>query len=194
MLQILGIAAAKCSFSTVSGVKAANTRLRGGQMQFFCSSKCSGTHCAAFESWPMTCKTAVKHLLNTRRNSQKEEACVRKALRRIFQMQWYGMCGFCIVAYEMQNCCETLAEHWRNSQKEKEFVSKALRTIFKCSGTECAAFESWPMKCKTPVKHLLNIGRNSQEEEEFVRKALMVARRPEWQFFLHLEFSIYQLV
>ena len=152
MLQILGIAEAKCSFSTVSGVKgcqnAANTRLRGGQMQFFCSSKCSGTHCAAFESWPMTCKTAVKHLLNTR----------------------------------------------RNSQKEKEFVSKALRTIFKCSGTECAAFESWPMKCKTPVKHLLNIGRNSQEEEEFVRKALMVARRPEWQFFLHFEFSIYQLV
>ena len=130
MLQILGIAAAKCSFSTVSGVKAANTRLRGGQMQFFCSSKCSGTHCAAFESWPMTCKTAVKHLLNTRRNSQKEEACVRKALLRIFQMQWYGMCGFWIVAYEMQNCCETLAKHWKKQPKRRRICPKGFTDNF----------------------------------------------------------------
>ena len=45
MLQILGIAEAKCSFSTVSGVKgcqnAANTRHRGGKMQGFAAAKCS---------------------------------------------------------------------------------------------------------------------------------------------------------
>ena len=94
-----------------------------------------------------------------------------------------------------KNCCETLAKLCKKQPKKKKALSERLYGQFsKCSGTERAAFESWPMKCKTPVKHLLNIGRNSQEEEEFVRKALMVARRPEWQFFLHFEFSIYQLV
>ena len=43
-------------------------------------SKCSGTDCAAFESWPMKCKTAVKHLLNTRRNGQKERRICPKGV------------------------------------------------------------------------------------------------------------------
>ena len=72
------------------------------------------------------CKAAVKHLLNTGRNSQKEEECVRKALPTIFQMQWYGMCGFCMVAYEMQNCCETLAKHWKKQPKRERIGPKGF--------------------------------------------------------------------
>ena len=56
-------------------------------------SKCSGTECAAFGSWPVKCTNAVKQSLNTRRNGQKEEGFVRKA-----------------VAYEMLNCCEAIAK------------------------------------------------------------------------------------
>ena len=78
MLQILGIAAAKCSFSTVSGVKAANTRLRVSERLYGQFSKCSGTECAAFASWPMKCKTAVKHLLNTGETAKKKKNLSRR--------------------------------------------------------------------------------------------------------------------
>ena len=108
----------------------------------------------------MKCKTSLKHLLITRRNGQKEEDFVRKALQTIFQMQCYGMCGFSIVAYEMHKRCDTVAKNTRrNGQKEEDFVRKALQTIFQMQ-TECAAFQSWPMKCTNAVTQLLNSRRH----------------------------------
>ena len=36
------------------------------------------------------------------------------------------MCGFCMVAYEMQNCCETLAKHWKKQPKRERIGPKGF--------------------------------------------------------------------
>ena len=135
----------------------------------------------AFGSWPLKCKTAVKPLLNTRRNSQNEEDFVRKALQTIFQMQWYGIFALLDPGSEMQNCGETLAKHWKKQPKRRRFCPKSFTNNFPNAvvRTFCA-FGSWPLKCKTAVKPLLNTGRNSQNEEDFVRKALQTIFQMQW--------------